>query len=191
MLRSDRQVDELAYSHDGQWLIYRLGSGTSRDLYAIRPGIDTVGQALLVTEYEERSASLSPDDRWMVYTSNESGRDEVFVSPFPEATASKWQVSTDGGTEPLWARDGQELFYRNGNGDMIAVQVSLSETFSIVSKHVLFSALPYRADANHTNYDVHPDGRRFLMKRNVASTGGELIWVEHWLEELEEMLGNE
>ena len=189
VLRSDRQVDELAYSHDGQWLVYRLGSGTSRDLYAIRPGVDTVGQALLVTEYEERSASLSPDDRWMVYISNESGRDEVFVSPFPDATGSKWQVSTDGGTEPLWARNGPELFYRSGNGDMIAVQVSLGETFSIVSKQVLFSALAYRADANHTNYDIHPDGQRFLMKRNVASTGGELIWVEHWFEELKELLG--
>jgi len=97
---------------------------------------------------------------------------------------------TAGCTEPLWARNGSELFYRNGNGDMIAVQVALGETFSIVSKQVLFSALPFRADANHTNYDVHPDGQRFLMKRNVASTGGELIWVEHWFEELKDLLGN-
>ena len=189
LLTDDRQIDELAFSHDGKWLVYRLGSGASRDLYAMRLGVDTVGTALLVTEYEERSASLSPDDRWMAYISNESGRDEVFVRPFPVASASKWQVSTDGGTEPVWSRDGRELFYRNGDDDLIAVEIKAATLFSVGQKRVLFSALPYQADPNHPNYDVHPDGQRFLMLRNVSSGGGELIWVEHWFEELRELLG--
>jgi hypothetical protein len=189
LLTSDRQIDEVRFSHDGQWLIYRLGSGASRDLYAIRPGVDSVGTPLLVTEYEERAASLSPNDRWMAYISNESGRDEIFVSPFPNASSSKWQVSTDGGTEPMWSRDGRELFYRNGNDDLIAVTVTATTTFTVGQKQVLFSARPYLADANHANFDVHPDGR-FLMLLNVSASGGELIWVEHWLPELRELLGN-
>jgi serine/threonine-protein kinase len=188
ILTSDRQIDEVTFSHDGQWLVYRLGSGAERDVYAIRPGIDSVGTALLATEYEERAASLSPDDRWMAYVSNESGRDEIYVSPFPDASASKWQVSTDGGTEPVWSRDGRELFYRNANDDLVAVEIAASSTFAIGRKRVLFSALPYHADANHANYDVHPDGERFLMLRIVPASGGELIWVEHWLPELTALL---
>jgi serine/threonine protein kinase/Tol biopolymer transport system component len=188
ILTSDRQIDEVRFSHDGQWLLYRLGSGASRDLYAIRPGSDSVGTQLLATEYEERSASLSPNDRWMAYISNESGRDEIFVRPFPNATSSKWQVSTDGGTEPVWSRDGRELFYRNGNDDLIAVEITATNTFSFGRKRVLFSAAPYLGDPNHSNFDVHPDGERFLMLRNVSSSGGELIWVENWLEELKTLL---
>jgi Tol biopolymer transport system component/tRNA A-37 threonylcarbamoyl transferase component Bud32 len=190
-LTSDRVIDEVTVSHDGQWLVYRLGSGTDRDVYAIRPGVDSVGTPLLTTEYEERSASLSPSDRWMAYVSNESGRDEIYVSPFPDASATKWQVSTDGGTEPLWSRDGRELFYRNGNDDLVAVEIAGSSTFAIGAKQVLFSALPYHPDPNHANYDVHPDGRRFLMLRIVPATGGELIWVEHWLPELTALLEQE
>jgi serine/threonine-protein kinase len=188
ILTSDRQIDEVRFSHDGQWLIYRLGSGAGRDLYAIRPGIDSVGTPLLTTEYEERAASLSPNDRWMAYISNESGRDEIFVSPFPNATSSKWQISTDGGTEPVWSRDGSELFYRSGSDDLMAVQITATNTFSFGPKRVLFSAGQYLGDPNHTNFDVHPDGERFLMLQNVSSSGGKLIWVEHWLEELNTLL---
>ena len=184
-------IDEVTVSHDGQWLVYRLGSGTDRDIYAIRPGVDSVGTALLAADYEERAASLSPDDRWMAYVSDESGRDEIYVSPFPDASASKWQVSTDGGTEPVWSRDGRELFYRNADDDLVAVEIAGSSTFAIGGKEVLFSALPYHPDANHANYDVHPDGRRFLMLRIVPATGGELIWVEHWLPQLSARLEQE
>jgi predicted RNase H-related nuclease YkuK (DUF458 family) len=188
LLTSDRQIDEISFSHDGQWLVYRLGTGADRDVYGIRPGRDSVGTPLLATQYEERAATLSPDDHWMAYVSNETGRDEVYVCPFPEASASKWQVSTDGGTEPVWERDGRELFYRNGNDDLVAVEVTAATTFAVGSKRVLFSARPYYPDVNHANYDVDRGGRRFLMLRIDSTSGGELILVDHWFADVTAMM---
>ena len=68
-------------------------------------------RALLETSFVEQNAELSPDGRWLAYQSNESGRDEVYMRPFPNLEAGRWLVSTNGGTTPLWARSGEELFY--------------------------------------------------------------------------------
>ncbi len=187
VLTSDRQIDEVTYSHDGKWFVYRLGTGADRDIYAARTEGDSVGAPLVATEYEERSPMLSPDDRWMAYVSNESGPDEVFVVKFPDAGASKWQVSADGGTEPVWSRDGRELFYRDANDNLVAVEVGGASSFVVGPKRVLFSARPYAPDLHHSNYDVGPDGR-FLMLRTVSTGGGELILVDNWLTELSAML---
>jgi Tol biopolymer transport system component len=187
-LTSDRQVDEVTYSHDGEWLVYRLGTGADRDIYAARSEGDSVGTPLVAMEYEERSATISPDDRWMAYVSNENGPNEVFVVPFPDAGASKWQVSTDGGTEPVWSRDGRELFYRDANDNLVAAEITGASSFVVGRKRVLFSARRYAADANHTNYDVDPDGRRFLMLEITSTGGGELILVDHWFTELRALL---
>ena len=93
---------------------------------------------MLVSEYYYHSIAVSPDGRWLSYVSRESGRDEVFVSPFPNSDAGRWQVSSDGGTEPLWAHSGKELFYRNGADELVAVQLSDSDTFAWDSQDVLY-----------------------------------------------------
>ncbi len=188
VLTSDRQVDEVTYSHDGKWLVYRLGTGADRDIYAARSEGDSVGTPLVATKSEERSPRLSPDDRWMAYVSNENGSNEVFVVPFPDAGASKWQVSTEGGTEPVWSSDGRELFYRDANDNLVAAEITGTSSFVVGRKIVLFSARPYAADANHANYDVSPDGRRFLMLETVSTSGGELILVDNWFTELRALL---
>jgi hypothetical protein len=190
VLTSDRQIDEVTYSHDGKWFVYRLGTGADRDIYRARTdgdGVDSVGTPLVATKAEEQSPSLSPDGRWMAYVSNKTGRDEVFVVPFPDAGAAPWQVSTDGGTEPVWSRNGRELFYRDANDNLVAAEITGTSSFVVGRKRVLFSARPYFADPYHANYDVGPDGR-FLMLKIVSRGGGQLILVDNWFTELRALL---
>jgi serine/threonine-protein kinase len=121
----------------------------------------------------------------MAYSSNENGGSEIFVVPFPNTGDAKWLVSVRGGTEPLWSRDGRELFYRNSQGEMVAVRVQTDPVFSVGPASVLFSDAAYRRTSVHRQYDVAPDGERFLMIRRV---GGEaesrLILVQNFFEEL-------
>ena len=116
LLDRERGVAVGFWSPDGQWLIYRtsLNERGGGDVLAIRPAVDTMPVALVATEFAEHSPALSPNGRWLVYVSNRSGRDEVYVVPFPNAEDAMWPVSTGGGSEPVWAHSGRELFYRNG-----------------------------------------------------------------------------
>src|SRR5262245_63185630 len=89
----------------------------------IRPGLDTVARPLVATPAEELAPAVSPDGRWLAYSSNESGRREVYVRPFPETSNARYQISVNGGTEPGWSRDGSELFYFDAASYMVAVPV--------------------------------------------------------------------
>jgi hypothetical protein len=120
----------------------------------------------------------------MAYTSNETGSNEIYVVPFPDAADAKWPVSAGGGSEPVWARGGGELFYRNGQSEMVAVRVETEPTFSAGPASLLFSATEYLADVNHRQYDVSPDDQRFIMLRPVGDGGRELILVQNFFEEL-------
>ena len=153
--------------------------------------MDSAAVPLHVTEFAERSISLSPDGRWLAYVSNRSGRDEVYVSPFPDASASLQQVSTDGGTDPLWADSGRELFYVNGADDLVAVQVTGDPTFVAGQQEVLFSGSAFLLNPGQASYDVSPDDQRFVMLSfgNVDSSA-EIIWIENWFEELKRRVPN-
>ena len=131
-LRRDGGVSEALWSPDGEWLIYRTSNaaGDQEDLLALRPGQDTEPVPLVASGFRERQPRLSPDGRWLAYMSNETGRDEIYVVPFPNAGDAKWPVSTSGGTEPVWAHSGRELFYRNGLGEMVTVPVEAEPTFA-------------------------------------------------------------
>ena len=144
-------------------------------------------QALIETPFDERHPSVSPDGRWLVYVSDESGRNEVFVRPFPRGDG-KWQVSTEGGTEPRWAPNGREIFFRNG-ARMMSVPVSAGSRFEPGQPVLLFEA-NYRMDhADHLpNYDIAPDGR-FLMLQTVESAESNNIHVVlNWTEELKRLV---
>jgi serine/threonine-protein kinase len=131
------------------------------------------------------------DGRWLAYVSDESGRDEVYVRPFPNTDDGFWMVSTGGGGEPVWAHSSRELFYRS-DGNLMVQDVLQGEAFAIGERRVLFSAEPYRAGPRHPHYDVTPDGRHFLMIRPLSGSGGEteLIVVENVFEELKARAGN-
>jgi Tol biopolymer transport system component len=184
-VREKRGAYSSRWSPDGKWLVFRTGDAAHGDILGYRPGIDTVAVPLVATKFGEIAPAISPDGRWLAYTSNESGVYEVYVVPFPNTAASKWAVSTRGGTEPLWSHSGKELFYRDAAGNMMAVAVRSSETFSTGRSTALFPAGVYFAWPNGAQYAVAPDDRRFLMIRRV--TGGrpdELIMVDNWFEEL-------
>jgi serine/threonine-protein kinase len=189
-LRDDpRAVDEGSLSRDMRWLIYRAGSGGARDIYAIRPGLDSLPLPLAATSFEEYSPALSPDGRWLAYASDESRQSEVYVRPFPNAGAAKWQVSRQGGTEPMWGHSGRELFYRNGAGDFVAAEMAAAPSFRVVSERVLFAASGYIVDNRNHNYAVSPDDGSFLFVRPAAGTRSRLIVVMNWFEELKAKVG--
>ncbi len=99
-------------------------------------------------------------------------------------------MSLRGGTEPVWANSGRELFYRNGAGELVAAQITAAPTFAVGTQTVLFQASEFRGDLSHRGYDVSPDDRRFLMVRDRS--GGEratLILVDNWFEELRARVG--
>jgi serine/threonine-protein kinase len=182
------EVNEVVLSADGDPAIIRVGSFEGRDL--VRLLEDDSVEVLLAEEHEEVSPTLSPDGNWVAYVSDESGRFEVYVRPFPEVSASRQQLSKDGGTEPLWSHSGREIFYVNGDGFMVAARVLTDPRFRIEGETVLFPAMGPR-DVAHRTYDVTRDDQRFLMlvQEERAEARDKLILVRNWFTELGEMLG--
>jgi serine/threonine-protein kinase len=179
-------VDEAVYSRDGEWLIYRGGSGGGRDIFARRTAGDTTDLALVNSRAEEFSPTLSPDGRWLAYASDETGRTEVYVRPFPDAGAAKFTVSRNGGSEPLWNPAGGELFYRDGNDALVAVGVAPGNEFRVMSTRVLFSTRGYVADNRHRTYSVSADGRSFVFVKSpdLLDMDSQLVVTLNWFEEL-------
>jgi Tol biopolymer transport system component len=141
----------------------------------------------LQTRFHDGGRLFSPDGRWLVYYSDESGRGEVQVRAFPSG-GEKSQISSDGGAEPVWSRNGRELFYRNGTKLMV-VDVALQPTFHASAPRLVFDAAYERTLP--ANFDVSPDGRRFLMLKSVAPAVREtprLIVVQNWFGELERLV---
>jgi len=191
LLVRPNDVWEGQWSRDGRWLVYRERAVPAADLMAVRTDGDTTPVTLVASPFNERSPALSPDSRWLAYTSDESGVDEVYVRPFPDAARAKWQVSVGGGTEPVWAHNGHELFYRSSAGDVVAIEFTTQPTFAVVRQTVLFAGAVFRRDQSHRAYDVSPRDDRFLMVRDRA--GGEranLILVDNWFRELRERVGH-
>jgi hypothetical protein len=136
----------------------------------------------LLTSFDEHGASFSPDGQWVAYASDESGRSEVYVQPYP-GPGGKWLVSTGGGRDPVWSADGRELFYREGN-KMMVVGVQTQPTFSLGRPRALFEHRYAESEAGR-NYDVSPDGRQFVMIRSdAAEPPVHLHVVVNWFEDL-------
>jgi serine/threonine-protein kinase len=184
-------VDEAVYSRDGAWLIYRGGSGGGRDIFARRTAGDTTDRALVDSRAEEFSPTLSPDGRWLAYASDETGRTEVYVRPFPDAGAAKFTISRNGGSEPLWNPAGGELFYRDGNDALVAVDVAPGPDFRVTSTRALISAREYAADNRHRNYSVSADGRSFVFVKapGLLDLTSQLVVTLNWFEELKRKVG--
>ena len=178
---------ESEVSRDGQWLVVRadeVGSNT----YAIRARRltgDTTLRAVIVPQTKTTllSLALSPDGNWLAYTSNESGSVELYVTSFPEAQATS-VVSRGGGAEPRWSRDGRELFFVSG-GRLNVAAVPPGPTFNAGNPQVLFPLTGYRRARYRQQYDMSPDGQRFVMIRDRANAGGRgVVYVEHRFSEL-------
>ena len=147
-------------------------------------------QPLIHTRFDEAAAEVSPDGRWLAYYSNESGRNEVYVRPFPEVDTGRWQISTEGGSKPVWSADGRELFYLGPETAMMRVTVQTAPAFSAGSPSKLFNGSPYYLAYTNRQYDVSRDGQRFLMIKNAStaaqetSTSPTITVVLNWVEAL-------
>jgi len=123
-------------------------------------------------KFGENNGEISPDGRWIAYQSNKSGRFEIYVRPFPAVDSGRWQISSEGGTKPLWSRSGRELFFANAANRIAAVPVPAGSGFTYGKPQILFDASAYLlATAAGRSFDISPDGKRFLMIKPVSAGG--------------------
>lgn len=152
-----------AFSPDGMRLLFNeVRPGTGEDVMMLSLDRARLVTPLLQSKFAERNPAISPDGRWVAYESNESGREEIYVRPFPNVAGGRWQVSSGGGTNPVWSRAGRELFYRDLTA-VLAVDVQTEPAFAAGTPRALFDG-PYRSTLA-ASFDVSPDGERFLMMK--------------------------
>jgi eukaryotic-like serine/threonine-protein kinase len=181
------------WSAEGELILDGGVTTGSGDIYTARVEAGSELRDLVVTRAAEFDASLSPNRRWLAYTSDRTARREIWVKRYPDGVPVR--ISPDGGYEPVWSRDGQELFYLQGQA-MMAVAVETEAEFSFDAAVELFSGAYFGAEDRLTrSYDVAPDGR-FLMIQEPGSSSGEagsasIVVVENWLEELKRLVPTE
>jgi len=181
---------EISFSPDNKLLVYReIHPDTGRDIWILPLEGERKPQPFLQTSFNEFTPILSPDGRWLAYTSDESGLTEIYVRAFSDSGGGRWQVSTGGGTEPLWSRGGRELFYRSGDNIMSAA-IETEPIFKVQTRKVLFEDI-YVRNYSHTNYDIHPDNKRFVMIKSPLEMSTEMIVVLNWFEELNRLVPTE
>jgi serine/threonine-protein kinase len=168
-----------SFSADGKQFIF-----TDIGIWVLSLDAEPKSTQLWKTSYSEWNPHLSRDGRWLAYTSRESGRAEIYVRPFPKLDG-KWKISIDGGTEPVWSRDGRELFYRN-NSKMMVVNVAAGAAFSAGVPQVLFEGRYQFSGTAVSGYDVSPDGKSFLMVQPAESVqpASQISIVLNWSQEL-------
>jgi len=196
LLHLAKPILEEQLTPDGKWFLLRLGGALNvtndRDIVALRRG-DTTTVPVAAEPYDEKAVAVSPDGRWVAYASTETGSNEIYVRPFPDANAGKWQVSSGGGINPVWARSGRELFYVDGKNRMVAAEVTTDGGFHVTGHHTLFSLNDRNlyAAANYACYDVSPDGKRFVMLQVGGNGSGShhLVVVENFFTELRRKMG--
>jgi serine/threonine-protein kinase len=180
-----------AFTSDGKSLVIRNSD--------IKTGIDVAvltldGQGTVAPLVQQTSnqtnADLSPDGKWIAYQSDESGRYEIYVRPFPSVDRGRWQISSSGGTRPVWARNGRELFYLDAMSRLIAVPVQTGATFASGNPVTLFE-LPSTPTATARTYDAAPDGRFLVInfpQNDKSSNAPALNIALNWTDELQRLV---
>ncbi|MBN1833205.1 MAG: serine/threonine-protein kinase [Deltaproteobacteria bacterium] len=152
----------------------------NQDIVMLSMNDDNGLKPLLNESFMEIQPQLSPDGKWLAYSSNESGQMEVYVRPFPEVNSGRWQVSTNGGDSPLWSPDGREIFYLIGNTEgVMAVEVETEPAFKPGKPRLFFKgSYVGAAPGDGVPWDIHPDGKRFFMMKEPGTTGDESVTGE-------------
>jgi serine/threonine-protein kinase len=190
-----------SWSPDGQLLAFNeVNPITGREIWVLRMSAPSTGsgqnpsaasgqvrkaQLFLRAPLLQSAPRFSPDGRWLAYVSDESGRSEIYVQSYP-GPGGKWQISTEGGTEPVWNPKGRELFYRSG-AKMLAVDITTQPKFAGGKPRTLFEGHYQPTPATSPNYDVSPDGQRFLMLKPIEQNQAaptQINVVLNWFEEL-------
>jgi Tol biopolymer transport system component len=180
ILESDRDKILSDWSADGRHLLYEIrgDAKTRSDVWALPLAGDRTPFPVLQTTFREVEAVFSPDGRWVAYNSDESGRSEIYVAPFP-GPGRKWQISTTGGILPRWSRTGKEIFFDGPGERLMAAEVSASgDTFDVGRTQPLFEV---RSQRPGNVFDVTPDGQRFLVNTaSVAFNSAPMTLVVNW-----------
>ncbi len=163
-------------SPDGQSVVFRTGSIGEADIWWRRLSGDTGTKDVSATKFTELAPRFSPDGRWLVYQTDESGTFEVVVRPFPGPGVTT-PVSVGGGVSPMWSRDGRKIYYWTA-GQLREATVSTSPTFSVTSRQTLFTA-SFSPGSGHAAYDPMPDGASFLMLQSVENRRDEIVVVHN------------
>jgi serine/threonine-protein kinase len=190
---SDDLQMPVSFAPDGRLLVSVGSSGPQRDIHLMEIDGERRLTPLIQGPANELWAEVSPDGRWVAHDSDDSGQFEVYVRRFPGANdSSRWQVSTNGGTQPLWSRDGRELFYRRFDGALMSVPIAPGAGLEAGRARVLFSNSSYAGAGSQgggRTYDVAPDGKRFLMLRqSPPRPAPQLVVVLNWFQELRRLV---
>ncbi len=186
------------WSPDRRWLVLRPAAFTGsedariRDIMALRPGVDSVATPLIATaQFVEQGPAISGDGRWLAYSSDEAGGSQIFVRPFPNVNDGKWQISTDGGIEPVWAHNNRELFFVNPSTREVeaAEFTTTGNTFRrerITKMFTIPTTFLLATGGNSRSYGVAPDDERFLMARRYGAedAASSVIVVQNFFEKL-------
>ncbi|MGH9740262.1 MAG: protein kinase domain-containing protein [Candidatus Acidiferrales bacterium] len=178
LLKSDTGTIPTSWSHDGRFLLFTSTTApTKDDLWVLPLEGDKRPQPFLRTQFNERDASFSPDGHSVAYTSDESGREEVYVRPFFQAPngktalpGAKWLISSSGGIQPRWRGDGKELYYAAPNRDIMAVSITAQPAFEAGVPKALFRMPVTGGPALGSKWDVTADGQRFLIAAPAAAS---------------------
>ena len=196
LTESPNLQNAVAVSPDGRRLIFtETGPKMGEDVMQVELDGTHRVTPLVQSPFAERNGVVSPDGRWLAYEATDSGRVEIYVRPFPEVNSGHWQVSTAGGTRPLWARSGQELFYASPTGALMRVGVERASSWAATAPTTLVKEGYVTVPGGNPGrtYDISPDGQRFLM---IKEGGGsdqtveppQVIVVQHWTEELKRLV---
>ena len=179
-----------AVSPDGTSVVFHE-LGRSTDLMIFTLNSPRTVQPLLQTRFAEQNGVISSDSRWLAYQSDESGQVEIHVRPFRDPSSGHWQVSTEGGVRPAWARNGRELFFLTLKGALMSVSIGDEATFSPgPPARAIDAKYDFGNVGSPRTYDVSPDGQRFLMIKAVedTTTSASVIMVQNWTEELKRLV---
>jgi serine/threonine-protein kinase len=187
-----RAIQEVAWSHDGRWILVRTetGSAGNGDILALSTTGDTGTIRVAASNFSELQPAPSPDGRWVAYVSNDAVTNEVYVRPFPNADAGRWQVSNGGGGSPVWSPDGKELYFIDAANRLIAAQLGTGPAFSVSELKPLFDATRFSYTAFHQAFEVTKDGQFVFLGPigPVASQAVRLVQVDNWFADLKAKL---
>ena len=183
------------WSRDGAALLYTECDDAyvqACDIGRVLMTEEPMAELLLATRANEQHPALSPDGQWLAYESDQSGRFEVYVRPYPNVDTGRWQISTNGGKQPVWSSDGDVLYYAAGHPaarQMQSVTVNTDSGFQSGAPTPVFD---FRQEgyAELRSYDLHPDGDRFLLvtRDKVLQSDEQLVYVHNWLDEVERLV---
>jgi eukaryotic-like serine/threonine-protein kinase len=175
LLTREALIFEAVISPDGRNIAYQLDTAGADLYYSALQG-DTTPKPVATSRAIESMARISPDGRWITFVTDESGTNQVVVQPFP-GPGARVQLSTSGGSEPVWSRDGARVFYR-GDGAIMAARLRMSPTLGVLGRDSLFVDDFVHATNPHANFDVSPDGSRLLLLKAVNEE--QMIVVANW-----------